>query len=156
VRRAALPRDRGCGHAIGDNPQGTVEQGVFAFMTTEPNELTASINHERMPVPLSNPDDFETWLSGSSEEAFELARSYAATQMRIVQSAQRRGIFWKLRELSAVVAGIFHNLGTKILDAAWHHFHLPQYSSVATERRQWRKGGNESTDTSRDAGSGRA
>ena len=33
----------------------TVEQEVFAFMTTEPNELTASINHERMPVLLTNP-----------------------------------------------------------------------------------------------------
>ena len=30
----------------GDN----VDQEVFAFMTTAPNELTASINHERMPV----------------------------------------------------------------------------------------------------------
>ena len=64
-----------------------VDQEVFAFMTTEPNELTASINHERMPVLMSEPADFETWLSGSTEEAFKLARSYAAEQMRIVQSA---------------------------------------------------------------------
>jgi putative SOS response-associated peptidase YedK len=68
----------------------TVEQEVFAFMTTEPNELTVSINHERMPVLLSNPADFETWLSGSTDEAFELARSYAADQMRIVQSGSER------------------------------------------------------------------
>jgi putative SOS response-associated peptidase YedK len=33
----------------------TLEQEVFAFMTTEPNELTASINHERMPVLLPIP-----------------------------------------------------------------------------------------------------
>jgi putative SOS response-associated peptidase YedK len=59
-------------------------------MTTEPNELTASINHERMPVLLSDPADFETWLSGSTEEAFKLARSYAADQMRIVQSGSER------------------------------------------------------------------
>ena len=38
----------------------SVEQEVFAFMTTEPNELTASINHERMPVLLTDPADFET------------------------------------------------------------------------------------------------
>jgi putative SOS response-associated peptidase YedK len=68
----------------------TVEQEVFAFMTTEPNALTASINHERMPVLLSNPDDFETWLSAPPEEAFKLARSYAAEQMRIVQSGSER------------------------------------------------------------------
>ena len=58
----------------GDN----VEQEVFAFMTTEPNELTKSINHERMPVLLTDLADFETWLSGSADEAFKLARSYAA------------------------------------------------------------------------------
>jgi putative SOS response-associated peptidase YedK len=63
----------------------TVDQEVFAFMTTEPNTLTASINHERMPVLMSDPADFETWLSGSTEDAFKLARSYAADQMRIVQ-----------------------------------------------------------------------
>jgi putative SOS response-associated peptidase YedK len=68
----------------------TVEQEVFAFMTTEPNELTVSINHERMPVLLSDPADFETWLSGPTEEAFKLARSYAADQMRIVQSGSER------------------------------------------------------------------
>jgi putative SOS response-associated peptidase YedK len=68
----------------------TVEQEVFAFMTTEPNELTASINHERMPVLLTDPDDFDTWLSGSTEDAFKLARSYAANEMRIVQSGSER------------------------------------------------------------------
>jgi putative SOS response-associated peptidase YedK len=59
-------------------------------MTTEPNELTASINHERMPVLLTDPADFETWLSGSMDEAFKLARSYAADQMRIAQSGSER------------------------------------------------------------------
>ena len=53
-------------------------------------ELTQSINHERMPVLMSDPADFETWLSGSTEEAFKLARSYAAEQMRIVQSGSER------------------------------------------------------------------
>jgi putative SOS response-associated peptidase YedK len=35
-------------------------------VTTKPNELTASINHECMPVLLTDPADFETWLSGST------------------------------------------------------------------------------------------
>ena len=39
-----------------------VEIDVYAFMTTAPNALTDSIIHERMPVLLSNEDDFETWL----------------------------------------------------------------------------------------------
>ena len=39
-----------------------VELDVYAFMTTAPNALTDNIIHERMPVLLSNEDDFETWL----------------------------------------------------------------------------------------------
>lgn len=55
-------------------------------MTTAPNALTDSINHERMPVLLSEEADFETWLSGSPAEAFALARSFDPAAMRIVQS----------------------------------------------------------------------
>jgi len=67
-----------------DGPNVSLE--VYAFLTTEPNELTASINHERMPVLLSSEDEFEIWLRGSSKEAFALARSFDAKRMRIVQS----------------------------------------------------------------------
>ena len=74
ARRAAPPTARN-GEAV--------DQDVFAFMTTEPNELTSSINHERMPVLVSDPADFETWLSGPPQEALRLARSYAAEQMRV-------------------------------------------------------------------------
>jgi putative SOS response-associated peptidase YedK len=55
-------------------------------MTTEPNELTRTINHERMPVLLSGEDQFDTWLSGSKDEAFALAKSFDPAKMRIVQS----------------------------------------------------------------------
>jgi putative SOS response-associated peptidase YedK len=57
-------------------------------MTTAPNALTVSINHERMPVLLSGEDDFETWLSGMAAEAFSLARSFDPARMRIVQSGK--------------------------------------------------------------------
>lgn len=63
----------------------TIEQDVFAFMKTAPNEFAVSINHERMPVLLADPADFETWLFGSPDEAFKHSRSYAVERMRIVQ-----------------------------------------------------------------------
>jgi putative SOS response-associated peptidase YedK len=68
----------------------SVDQEVFAFLTTEPNELTASINHERMPVLLSDPAELETRLSAPTEEALRLARSYAPDKMRIAQSGFER------------------------------------------------------------------
>jgi putative SOS response-associated peptidase YedK len=63
----------------------TVEVDVYSFMTTTPNALTGSINHERMPVLLSKENEFETWLSGTPAEAFALARSFDPAQMRIIQ-----------------------------------------------------------------------
>ena len=55
-------------------------------MTTEPDALRDSINHEWMPVLLSEEAEFETWLSGTSAEAFALAESFDPNAMRIVQS----------------------------------------------------------------------
>jgi len=66
-----------------DDPNVDIE--TYSFLTTTPNPLVATINHERMPVLITDPADFETWLSGSTEEEFKLARSYAADQMRVVQ-----------------------------------------------------------------------
>jgi putative SOS response-associated peptidase YedK len=66
----------------------SLELDVYSFMTTAPNALTDSINHERMPVLLSGEDQFETWLTGRPEEAFKLARSFDPTRMRIVQSGK--------------------------------------------------------------------
>lgn len=66
-----------------DGPSVTLD--VFAFMTTEPNALTVSINHERMPVLLSTEEQFETWLKGSPKEAFALVQRFPAEAMRVVQ-----------------------------------------------------------------------
>jgi putative SOS response-associated peptidase YedK len=63
-----------------------VELDVYSFMTTTPNALTTSINHERMPVLLSSNLEFEKWMSGTPDEAFDLVRPYSPEKMRIVQS----------------------------------------------------------------------
>jgi putative SOS response-associated peptidase YedK len=67
-----------------------VDIETYSFMTTIPNRLTESINHERMPVLLSNENDFETWLKAPAAEAYKLARSYEPEGMRIVQSGSEK------------------------------------------------------------------
>lgn len=67
-----------------------VEQQVFSFLTTTPNPLVESIDHDRMPCCVSDAAAMETWLSGSTEEAMLLARSYAADGMRIVQEGPEK------------------------------------------------------------------
>jgi putative SOS response-associated peptidase YedK len=55
-------------------------------MTTLPNTLTGTINHERSPVLLTEEEEFSTWLTGSPQEAFGLIRTSDPEKMRIVQS----------------------------------------------------------------------
>jgi putative SOS response-associated peptidase YedK len=38
-----------------------------------------------MPVLLTREEEFQTWLSGSADEAFALAREYPPEQMHMVQ-----------------------------------------------------------------------
>jgi putative SOS response-associated peptidase YedK len=66
-----------------DGPMVEIE--TYAFLTTTPNPLVATVNHERMPVLLTREEEFETWLNGSPDEAFALAREYPAEKMRLVQ-----------------------------------------------------------------------
>ena len=46
----------------------------------------ATINHERMPVLLTRPEEFDRWMHGTPEAAMALAREHPAEQMHIVQS----------------------------------------------------------------------
>jgi putative SOS response-associated peptidase YedK len=67
-----------------DGPDLDLE--VFSFMTTLPNTLTSTINHERSPVLLTTEYEFATWLSGTAEEALGLIRTSDPDTMQIVQS----------------------------------------------------------------------
>ena len=66
-----------------DGPNVDIE--TYSFLTTTPNPLVATINHERMPVLLTREEEFETWLSGSPDDALGVAHEYEPDQMRIVQ-----------------------------------------------------------------------
>ena len=63
-----------------------VDLNVFSFMTTLPNALTATINHERSPVIFTEEEQFATWLRGSPDEAFGLIKTSDPERMQIVQS----------------------------------------------------------------------
>ena len=62
-----------------------VDLDVYAFLTTTPNSLVATINHERMPVLLNSWDACQLWLEGAPDDAFALAQEYPPEAMRIVR-----------------------------------------------------------------------
>ena len=59
-------------HQTGFLGDEEIDQQVYSMVTTEPNAF-ASKYHNRMPVILV-PDDYEAWLTGEPDEAFELLR----------------------------------------------------------------------------------
>lgn len=63
---------------------------VYSFLTTTPNTLVATINHERMPVMLRSPEAQELWLHGSPDDAFRLARQFPAEAMHIVAAGPEK------------------------------------------------------------------
>jgi putative SOS response-associated peptidase YedK len=67
-----------------------VELDVYTIMTTQPNELAAAVNHERMPVLLTNESDFDIWLHGTPEQAFDLCHPYPANAMHRVGAGLER------------------------------------------------------------------
>jgi putative SOS response-associated peptidase YedK len=63
-----------------------VDIHVFSFMTTSPNALVATVNHERMPVLLTTSEMHDQWMEGTQQEAMELVKPYPVEHMRIVQT----------------------------------------------------------------------
>jgi putative SOS response-associated peptidase YedK len=68
----------------------SVELDVFSFMTTTPNTLVETVNHERMPVLLASPDEQDQWMDGTDEEAFALCRPYPPEQMWLAQTCYEK------------------------------------------------------------------
>lgn len=67
-----------------------VTQNVFAFMTTGSNGSETAEAHGRMPVLLDREEQFQTWLRGTVDEAFALAKPYPADGVRVVQRGLER------------------------------------------------------------------
>jgi putative SOS response-associated peptidase YedK len=82
-----------------------VELDVYAFMTTTPNTLVATVNHERMPVLLTRPEEFDTWMRGPAQEAMAMAREYPPDQMQIVQTSYEKEDALVLGSASGVPTG---------------------------------------------------
>ena len=63
---------------------GLVTTDLFAFLTTEPNDVVGSIHTKAMPVILTTPDEVETWLTAPWGEAKKLQRPLPQGVLRIV------------------------------------------------------------------------
>lgn len=60
------------------------EHRLYAFLTTESNNLVRPIHAKAMPVVLPDEEAFDSWLTGSIEDALKLQQPVAPAQLRIV------------------------------------------------------------------------
>jgi putative SOS response-associated peptidase YedK len=65
------------------------EHQLFAFLTTESNDLVRPTHAKAMPVLLTASQEWETWLTGSVEEAIALQRPLPNEALRIVATGDK-------------------------------------------------------------------
>jgi putative SOS response-associated peptidase YedK len=68
------------------------EQGehlLFAFLTTEPNDVVRPVHAKAMPVMLTV-DDFDAWLTAPAEEALALQRPFPSDRLQVVATGERK------------------------------------------------------------------
>lgn len=69
--------------------EGETTNDLFAFLTTEPNNVVGPIHPKAMPVILTTSNEIETWLTAPPEEALKLQRPLADGTLKIVAVGQK-------------------------------------------------------------------
>jgi putative SOS response-associated peptidase YedK len=63
--------------------EGEVTADLYAFLTTEPNEVVAPIHPKAMPVIMTEPAEFETWMMAPWGAAKDLQRPLPDGMLRL-------------------------------------------------------------------------
>ncbi|PIT03888.1 hypothetical protein TSA1_26270 [Bradyrhizobium nitroreducens] len=69
--------------------EGETTNDLFAFLTTDPNDVVGPIHPKAMPVILTEPEEIETWLTAPAEEALKLQRPLSDGILTIVARGKK-------------------------------------------------------------------
>jgi putative SOS response-associated peptidase YedK len=67
----------------------TGEHSLFAFLTTASNDVVRPIHAKAMPVILTKPEEFDTWLDSPVNDAIALQRPLPNELLRIVAKGEK-------------------------------------------------------------------
>jgi putative SOS response-associated peptidase YedK len=65
------------------------EHRLFAFLTTESNDVVRPIHAKAMPVLLTTPEEWDVWLTGSTNEATVMQKPLPNDALRIVAIGEK-------------------------------------------------------------------
>lgn len=68
----------------------TAEHLLFAFLTTEANDLVRPVHAKAMPVILTSPVEWDAWLGADTAEALKLQQPLPADRVMVVATGQRQ------------------------------------------------------------------
>ena len=74
---------------IGEGEDETGEHQLLAFLTTESNDIVRPVHAKAMPVVLTMAEEWDTWLTGSVEQAIALQMPLANEMMCIVATGEK-------------------------------------------------------------------
>ena len=70
--------------------EGETTNDLYAFLTTEPNKEVGAVHPKAMPVILTTPDEWETWLTAPTPEAMKLQRPLPDGMLKVVAKGERK------------------------------------------------------------------
>ncbi len=65
------------------------EHALFAFLTTDANDLVRPVHARAMPVVLTEPAEWDAWLTAETATALALQRALPAGRLEIIAAGQR-------------------------------------------------------------------
>jgi putative SOS response-associated peptidase YedK len=73
----------------GERRGDTAEHQLFAFLTTVANDVVRPIHAKAMPVLLTKPEEWNTWLDGPVNDAIVLQKPLPNELLRIVVTGEK-------------------------------------------------------------------